>query len=48
METTSMKPILDGMRVVEGSAFVAMPLGGMTLAQMGADMRIDLATQTTL
>jgi len=32
------KGILDGMRVVEGSAFVAMPLGGMTLAQMGADV----------
>jgi 2-methylfumaryl-CoA isomerase len=32
------KPILEGMRVVEGSAFVAMPLGGMTLAQMGADV----------
>ena len=30
--------ILDGMRIVEGSAFVAMPLGGMTLAQMGADV----------
>ena len=30
--------ILDGMRVVEGSAFVAAPLGGMTLAQMGADV----------
>lgn len=26
------------MRVVEGSAFVAAPLGGMTLAQMGADV----------
>jgi 2-methylfumaryl-CoA isomerase len=26
------------MRVVEGSAFVAMPLGGMTLAQLGADV----------
>jgi 2-methylfumaryl-CoA isomerase len=38
MESTSMKPILEGMRVVEGSAFVAMPLGGMTLAQMGADV----------
>lgn len=36
MEPT--KPILDGMRVVEGSAFVAMPLGGMSLAQMGADV----------
>jgi 2-methylfumaryl-CoA isomerase len=29
---------LAGMRVVEGSAFVAAPLGGMTLAQMGADV----------
>jgi len=32
------KGILDGMRVVEGSAFVAAPLGGMTLAQLGADV----------
>jgi 2-methylfumaryl-CoA isomerase len=30
--------ILDGMRVIEGSAFVAAPLGGMTLAQLGADV----------
>ena len=30
--------ILSGMRVVEGSAFVAMPLGGMSLAQLGADV----------
>ena len=29
---------LQGMRVVEGSAFVAVPLAGMTLAQMGADV----------
>ena len=29
--------ILTGMRVVESSAFVAVPLAGMTLAQMGAD-----------
>jgi len=37
-----MKGILSGMRVVEASAFVAAPLGGMTLAQMGADViRID-------
>jgi len=37
-----MNGILDGMRVVEGSAFVAAPLGGMTLAQLGADViRID-------
>lgn len=34
--------ILKGMRVVEVSAFVAAPLGGMTLAQLGADViRID-------
>lgn len=30
--------ILHGMRVIEGSAFVAVPLAGMTLAQMGADV----------
>ena len=30
--------VLSGMRVVEGSAFVAVPLAGMTLAQMGADV----------
>ncbi|MDW4499180.1 CoA transferase [Sulfitobacter sp. D35] len=33
-----MAGILDGLRVVEGSAFVAVPLAGMTLAQMGADV----------
>jgi 2-methylfumaryl-CoA isomerase len=34
--------ILDGLRIVEASAFVAAPLGGMTLAQLGADViRID-------
>ena len=33
---------LDGMRVVELSSFVATPLGGMTLAQLGADViRVD-------
>ena len=30
--------VLEGMRVVEGSAFVACPSGGMTLAQHGADV----------
>jgi 2-methylfumaryl-CoA isomerase len=34
----TMTGILAGMRVVEGSAFVAAPLGGMTLAQLGADV----------
>lgn len=33
-----MTGILHGLRVVEGSAFVAAPLGGMTLAQLGADV----------
>jgi 2-methylfumaryl-CoA isomerase len=33
-----MNRILEGLRVVEGSAFIAAPLGGMTLAQMGADV----------
>jgi len=30
--------ILQGLRIVEGSAFVAAPLGGMSLAQLGADV----------
>ena len=35
--------VLAGMRVVESSAFVAVPMAGMTLAQMGADViRFDL------
>jgi 2-methylfumaryl-CoA isomerase len=33
-----MTGILHGLRVIEGSAFVAAPLGGMTLAQLGADV----------
>ncbi len=33
-----MNKILQGLRIVEGSAFVAAPLAGMTLAQMGADV----------
>lgn len=33
-----MYDLLDGMRILEGSAFVAAPLGGMTLAQLGADV----------
>ncbi|MCY1262341.1 2-methylfumaryl-CoA isomerase [compost metagenome] len=34
--------MLAGLRVVEASAFVAAPLGGMTLAQLGAEViRID-------
>ncbi|MQY02062.1 CoA transferase [Actinomadura macrotermitis] len=34
--------MLEGLRVVEISSFVAAPLGGMTLAQLGADViRVD-------
>src|SRR5262245_40096146 len=33
-----MPGLLAGMRIVEGSAFVAAPSGGMTLAQLGADV----------
>ncbi len=36
------RPILDGLRVVEVSAFIAAPLGGATLAALGADVvRVD-------
>jgi 2-methylfumaryl-CoA isomerase len=35
-------PPLAGLRVIEVSSFVAAPLGGMTLAQLGADViRVD-------
>ncbi len=33
-----MSGILAGLRIIEGSAFVAAPLAGMTLAQLGADV----------
>ena len=33
-----MSGLLAGLRIVEGSAFIAAPLGGMTLAQLGADV----------
>ena len=33
-----MNRILEGLRIIEGSAFVAAPLCGMTLAQQGADV----------
>src|ERR1700752_1449882 len=37
-----MNRLLEDLRIVEISAFVAAPLGGMTMAQMGADViRID-------
>src|SRR5580692_5726991 len=39
---TSMNRLLQDLRIVEFSAFVAAPLGGMTMAQFGADViRID-------
>lgn len=37
-----MNGILNGLRIVEAAAFVAAPMAGVTLAQMGADViRID-------
>jgi 2-methylfumaryl-CoA isomerase len=33
-----MQPILKGLRIIEGSAFIAAPMCGMTLAQLGADV----------
>jgi len=34
--------VLSGLRIAEASAFVAVPIGGMTLAQLGAEViRID-------
>lgn len=36
-------PLLDRLRVVESSAFIAAPLAGLTLAQFGADViRVDM------
>ncbi len=38
-----MYQLLEGLRIVEGSAFVAAPSGGMTLAQLGAEViRFDM------
>ena len=33
-----MQPILTGLRIIEASAFIAAPMCGMTLAQLGADV----------
>jgi len=39
---TDVDGVLAGLRVIEVSSFVAAPLGGMTLAQLGADViRVD-------
>jgi 2-methylfumaryl-CoA isomerase len=36
-------PFLDGLRVIESSAFIAAPLAGLTLAQFGAQViRVDM------
>jgi len=38
-----MQSLLKGMQLIEGSAFIAAPSGGMTLAQLGADViRFDM------
>lgn len=42
MESDTTPNVLDGLRVVEMSAFVAVPLAGMTLTQLGAEViRVD-------
>src|SRR5690606_7378579 len=42
MAGSTLAGVLSGLRVIELSAFVAVPLGGMTLAQLGADViRVD-------
>ena len=42
MATPTADQPLAGLRVVEVSTFVAAPLGGMTLAQLGAEViRVD-------
>ena len=33
-----MQNILQGLRIVEGSAFIAAPMCGTTLGQLGADV----------
>ncbi len=42
MTHSARDPILSGLRIVEVSAFIAAPLGGATLAALGADViRVD-------
>ena len=42
MEATDLSGPLDGLTVLEVSSFIAAPLGGMTLAQLGAEViRVD-------
>src|SRR5438128_605240 len=42
LQPASATPVLKGLRVVEFPAFIAAPLGGLTLAQLGADViRVD-------
>ena len=42
MDSVATSGVLGGLRIVELSAFVAVPLAGMTLAQLGADViRVD-------
>ncbi len=42
METVTASCVLEGLRVIEISAFVAAPIAGMTLAQLGAEViRVD-------
>jgi len=43
-----MVKVLQGMRVVEGSAFVAVPLAGMTLAPTSSGSIASVAASTTI
>jgi len=38
MENRHLTAVLEGMRVIEGSAFIAAPSGGLTLAALGAEV----------
>src|SRR6478609_3304296 len=41
-ETRKTDAVLHGLRIIEFPAFIAAPLGGLTLAQLGADViRVD-------
>src|SRR5436190_10866462 len=43
LKTAMTYRLLDGIRVIESSAFIAAPMGGLTLAQYGADViRVEM------
>ena len=41
--------LLNGVRVIESSAFIAAPMGGLTLAQYGADViRVEMMAAASI